>query len=64
MEEIIKKYRVGNPLSDEECSLLYKFFSEMEHNCSLLGQYGFGLFEYEMGRNKRIVEAYMRERKI
>jgi len=60
-KEIIKKFDVGNRLSNQECKDLYKFFHKLEADLALMGE-RFALSRNSIRINLNAVDSYLRAR--
>ena len=59
--EIIKKFENGDPLSDQECKDLYKFFLKLEADLTIMGE-RYALARFPICANKNAVDSYLRAR--
>jgi hypothetical protein len=60
-KELIRKFEIGDPLTDNECRALYDFFAELQDSLSLMGA------EYHIAwvpimHKRNAVEGYLRAR--
>jgi hypothetical protein len=62
MRERIVKFERGDPLTDEDCRELYKFFFDMEKGCEVLGG-DYNLFRHKMREHKDTVQRYLDARR-
>lgn len=56
--DLITKFERGDPLTDNDCWWLLKFFTEMEEGCKALGP-EYNLFQNQMRQNRMSIESYL-----
>ena len=59
--EIIRKFEIGDHLSDQECKDLYKFFSKLEADLGVMGE-RYTLARWPIRLNLNSVDNYLRAR--
>ena len=60
-KETIRKFEMGDHLSDQECKDLYKFFRKLESDLSIMGE-RYALARFPICANKNAVDSYLRSR--
>lgn len=60
--KLVTRFEIGDPLSDQDCRYLLRFFKDMEEGCLVLGR-DYALFEQAIRLKRQRIEGYLEARK-